>query len=208
MRFAVKNKQRDILETAEAEAIFKIEWRDKAARLANMLAMITGLRAGEVMALRKDDIRPSSLLIRQAYSVIDKFKTPKNGEARVVQVPFPDVIAALIRRADSNPHGDGLVFYSTRPGKPIEHRQLLAGLRAALETCGIETKATFHSWRHYYTTKLRGTLPDSELQTQTGHKTAAMLDLYGGHQLAEKTARIAQATRAAFNIREFKREGA
>ena len=52
--FHGKTKEREIL-TPEM-AIFSVEWENEKSRLANILAMCTGLRAGEIRALRKCDL--------------------------------------------------------------------------------------------------------------------------------------------------------
>ena len=44
----------------EAAAIFKVQWKDERARLANMLAMVTGMRAGEIQGLRVQNLGKDS----------------------------------------------------------------------------------------------------------------------------------------------------
>jgi hypothetical protein len=48
--FSGKCAERHILSPELAEAVFKMQWIDERSRLANMLAMVTGLRAGKFKA--------------------------------------------------------------------------------------------------------------------------------------------------------------
>jgi hypothetical protein len=55
-RFAGSETRRDILTEDETKALFAIEWNDKRAFAGALLAATTGLRSGEVRAIRKSDI--------------------------------------------------------------------------------------------------------------------------------------------------------
>ena len=106
-----------------------------------MLAMVTGMRAGEIQGLRVQDLGRDCLYVRHSWNCRDGLKTTKNNEVRTVEIPFPGLFEELIDLAKTNPHGanmDSFVFLGERlPGKPIEERLLIHDLRAALMQTGM-----------------------------------------------------------------------
>jgi integrase len=204
--FAGKSKERQILTPETVEALFSHDWQDGRAKLANMLACVTGMRAGEILGLRGLDLGEGCLYVQHSWNEIDGLKTTKNNENRVVLVAFPAVMVALVELARSNPYGqgaDGFVFYSdTVPEKPFDGHILLKKLRAALVDIGLSQDSakqyTFHSWRHFYTSYMKPKLDAKLVQSQTGHKTLAMLELYGSHETAGDIQKIQTAQRAVF----------
>jgi integrase len=200
--FAGKAAEPSILTPELAAAIFKIQWKDERARLANMLAMVTGMRAGEIQGLRVQDLGKDCLYIRHSWNRLDKLKTTKNNENRTVEVPFPGLIQDLLALASTNPHGqsiDGYVFWAEKNSdKPMEASLFIDGLREALVSIGmnkeIAKKYIFHGWRHYFTSYMRDRINEKLLQQQTGHKTLQMLNHYSKHMIAGDRERIRQAT--------------
>jgi integrase len=194
-------KERQILTPELVEAAFKVEWEDERARLANMLAAVTGLRSGEIRGLRVQDLGEDCLYVRHSWNCRDRLKTTKNNACRVVEVPFPSVMRDLLILAESNPHGaskDSYVFWAEKsPLKPMDGVLFVAGLRDALEKTGMNHGAAnvyvFHGWRHFYTSYMREQLDAKLLQSQTGHKTVSMLEHYSAHRLAGDREKIRQA---------------
>ena len=54
---AKSKRERGILTSEEIQKLFSVEWRDEKSKLANLLACLTGLRAGEIAALHPEDLR-------------------------------------------------------------------------------------------------------------------------------------------------------
>ena len=192
--------RREILTPEIAQALFSAEWKDARARLANMLAMLTGMRSGEIRALRKRDLGGGCVYVRHSWSDTEGLKSTKNGEERTVQLPFPNVARALLELAESNPYDssmDAFVFYATIPGKPVEAHVFIDGLRAALERVGLSPESAgkycFHAWRHFYASYMRDRISARLLQSQTGHKTTAMLEHYSNHRISGDDEQIQQA---------------
>jgi integrase len=199
--FSGKAAERQILSPEQAAAVFRVQWKDERTRIANMVSMVTGLRAGEIQGLRVQDIGSDCLYIRHSWNCRDGLKTPKNNESRIVEVPFPGLIGDLIDLAKQNPHGsnmDSFVFWGERrDGKPIEERLLINDLRDALIKTGMGKESakvyTFHGWRHYFTAYMRGRVTEKLLRTQTGHKTLSMLNHYSEHRIIGDRERIQTA---------------
>jgi len=184
--FSGEEKKREILTPELATAIFSRNWKDSRAKLANLLAMCTGLRAGEIQGLRKCDLGQSCVYVRHSWNLADGLKTTKNTEQRTAEIVFPELMGALIEQANNNPYDDGLdgyIFWASVRDKPIESRGWLKSLREACKEVGIKDPSwvTFHAWRHFFTTYMGGKVDDKILQMATGHKTRAMLELYKDH---------------------------
>ncbi|MDR0472787.1 MAG: site-specific integrase [Treponema sp.] len=204
--FSEKNAERQILSPEIARAIFRVEWPDQRVRLANLLAAVTGLRAGEIQGLRVHDLGKDCLYIRHSWNHRDGLKTPKNNEARTVEVPFSDLMESLFILASKNPHGanmDSYVFWAEKSSKkPMESCLFVDGLREALRKVNMGEQSAkayvFHGWRHFFTAYMRDKLTDKLLQSQTGHKSLAMLGHYSEHQLAGDREKIQKVKKDVF----------
>jgi integrase len=204
--FGGKSTERKILTPQEAAALFSARWEDERAKAANLTAMVTGMRAGELLGLLAGDLGEDSLLVRHSWNRLDKLKTTKTNTERVVELPFPSVMSLLRQVASLNPHGtgpDSYVFWSPcSASKPMEANLFVRGLRSALAAAGFSEEDArgycFHAWRHFFTSYMRPRLADKLLQTQTGHKTAAMVDHYADHLLPGDRDKIRAAQVSAF----------
>ena len=204
--FSGKAAERQILSPEMAQAIFQIEWEDMRAKLANMLAAVTGLRAGEIQGLRLQDLGKDRIYIRHSWNFRDKLKTTKNNESREVELPFPSLVESLFSLAKSNPHGadaDSYIFWTGRSAsKPMEAKFFAEGLRAALMKAGMSKESAegyvFHGWRHFFTTYMISRLEKKLLKSQTGHKTDSMLYRYGDHWAEGDREKIRQAQMDVF----------
>jgi integrase len=205
--FSGKAGERLILTPQLASSVFNQKWADERSKVANMTAMVTGLRAGELQGLCMGDLGDDCLLVRHSWNRADKLKLTKNNTERVVELPFPSVLRSLRYIASLNPHGvgkDSWVFWSSLSvNKPMEQRLFLHGLRDSLIASGLnETAAngfSFHGWRHFFTTYMRDKIEDKLLQSQTGHKTIPMLDRYSAHQRSGDRDKIREAQIEVFS---------
>ena len=199
--YSGKSKERQILTPELAKALFTIQWKDERSRLANMLAMVTGLRAGEIQSLQIQDLGQDCLYIRHSWNAKDGQKTVKNNEPRVVEVPFPGIMIDLIEMAKRNPHGysmDSYIFWAEKSfNKPMEQEIFLRDLRDALVKTGMSKEAAkiylFHSWRHFFSSYMFGRINEKLLRQQTGHKEISMLRYYSNHRIAGDRERIQNA---------------
>jgi len=181
-----------------ARKIFSIEWPDQRVKLGNLLAMWTGMRVGEIQALRLEDLGKDVIFVRHSWNLMDGLKPPKNGLERTVQV-LPWVIPALKELASQNPHGveNPFVFWADiLPGKPMEDSRFRNGMKTALRKCGMPEEEvkdySFHGWRKFYTASLKGKLSDKLLKFQTGHLSDEMLNYYGDYVVPGDVEKIRQ----------------
>ena len=150
----------NILTPSAAGAIFRTEWKDERAKLANMLASVTGMRMGEILGLQFQDLGQDCIYVRNSFNDTDGLKTTKTNEERKVETPFPGLMFALFSLAQQNPWGckpTSFVFWAvTSDMIPMQGSRLfLGGLREALENVGFTkeeaVKYKFHGLRHFFT---------------------------------------------------------
>jgi integrase len=112
----------------------------------------------------------------------------------------------MVNLAAKNSSGAGMdsfIFWAEKtPGKPMENRLYLNGLRDALQKTGMSRDVakvyTFHGWRHFYTSYMRDRVTEKLLQSQTGHKSIKMLDHYSDHRTVGDREKIQAAQREVF----------
>ena len=202
--FSIDKDARFIFTPEQAAELFNRPWPHENSKLANIIAMTTGLRSGEIMALKKRNLGEDCLYIENSWNHIDKQKTTKNNENRTAYILFPEIKESLKKLADSNPYNegmDGYVFWASIPGKPLENTFWLEDLRAVAKELGFtdSKKITFHAWRHFFTTYMYRELDEKILQKATGHKTIEMLRHYANHDRAADANAIQGAMRKVFD---------
>ena len=136
VNFSGEAKKRGVLTLLEAQALFATKWKDARAYTASLLACTTGMRSGEVLALRQEDIGERVLSVRHSWSCYDGLEAPKNGEARKVPL-LPEVRVKLLELARENPYGPGgFIFYGNLSDKPVDRSVLLDGFKEACKELG------------------------------------------------------------------------
>ena len=158
--------------------------------LAVMLAAYTGMRSGEIRALRSEQMRivNDDFCIIKVDRAVNDYAGEKNTKGkRARSVPIPRFLYdMLIKEASSNPHdGSSLVFWSKKSAtNPISTNFLVKQLYKAQEAIGItekqrlERNLDFHSLRHTFNTNLRGRISEKSLRAVVGHESVEMSDLY------------------------------
>jgi len=188
--FTGDEHKREILTPTAAGAVFRIPWKNNRAKLANMLSAVTGMRSGEILALRFQDIGSDCIYVNGSWNRADKSKPTKNNEIRTVELPFPELIHGLIELAKANPWGvspDSFIFWSENNcDTPMNDKVLVTRLREALINIGFTEyevkKYTFHAWRHFFTSYMIKKLNKKLVKSETGHKTDSMLEHYSDHE--------------------------
>lgn len=200
---AVRSKKREVLTMEEASAVFASEWPNEVSRLANLTAMCTGLRAGEIRGLMLQDIGIDRIYVRHSWGRgSEGLKTPKNGEEREVPI-LPELRDLLLAQAAKNPYDEGLkgfVFFSVLPKIPMDDKPWLRDLRKVLKDIGYEDpeRICFHAWRHFYSARMADLIDQRKLQRATGHKTAAMLEHYADHAKEQDFVELSKTARLLF----------
>ena len=204
--FSGDETKRKILTPMTAGAIFRITWKNESAKLGNMLASVTGMRGGEILALRLKDLGQDCLYVEHSWNRMDKLKLTKTNEARTVEIPFPSLMNGLIEQAKQNPwkaKPESFVFWSeNNEDTPMHDSLFRKGLRAALVDIGYSEneakKYLFHGWRHFYTSYMINKVGKKLVKSQTGHKTDVMVAHYSDHETEGERELIQAASRETF----------
>lgn len=157
-------------------------------------AAFTGLRQGELRALRWADIDVGlqRVHVRRSYAG-GREKAPKSG--RVRSAPMVDDVLAALDRLSRREHfagPDDLVF-CTPVGGHLLDATILRRFRTDLDRAGLP-KIRFHDLRHVFATLAVRTLPLTTVQGYLGHAHISTTMRYVHHTPAQ--ADVALLTRA------------
>ena len=134
-----------------------------------LTAAFTGLRMGELLALRWRDIdfEGSLVRVRASYSA-GVLTTPKSGKVRSVPLA-PDVARALdgLSRRERFTDEDDLVFPGELGG-PLDGSALRRRYKAALKRAGLRG-LRFHDLRHTFGTRMIAKADIRRVQEWMGH---------------------------------------
>jgi len=209
-KFSITNKERGVLTEAEAASVFTVDWKDKRAFVASLVAATTGARQGECLALRRSDIGTDTINIAHSYSTLDGLKCPKNGHKRTVPL-LPEVRTALLDLLNDNPHDttDPFVFFSLLPNKPTDPRVVWEGLKEALARINVDHKGrniTFHSWRHFLCSKITQLIDGERVAKVSGHLSENVFKKYASHIEAKNIRDVGNAAAKAFgSVLQFRK---
>jgi len=154
-------------------------------RMLYLTAAMTGMRQGELLALRWRDIDWSAgrVRVRRNY-VRGEFGTPKSKRSSRA-VPLADRLAGELERhfqRSSFRGDDDLVFWHPVVGGPLERSRLLKRYKAALRRAGVR-EVRFHDLRHTFGTRMAAAgVPLRTLQEWMGHRDFKTTLVYADYQ--------------------------
>ena len=130
----------------------------------------TGMRLGEVIALRWEDIIWSSSQIRVRRSYYrGQYVTPKSGKGR--DIPMNSVLVEVLKGLR---HLKGDLVFCTAEGKPLDPANAKRPFQAALRRAGLP-RTRIHDLRHSFASQLvaKG-VPLKAVQELLGHADIKM----------------------------------
>lgn len=184
------------LDEAELEALIRAvpeDVRGETERPLYLTAAMTGLRQGELLGLRWQDIdwAAGRLRVRQSY-VRGEFITPKSRRSSR-SIPLADRVAGeLERHFQRSPYsGDrDLVFCNPQTGRPLDRSRLLKRFKHAAVQAGLRP-ARFHDLRHTFGTRMAGVgTPLRTLQEWMGHRDSKTTEIYADYQPSDREAQL------------------
>lgn len=147
----------------------------------NLLATFTGMRQGELRALKRSDIGESFIVVNKGYTKFGE-DTTKTSETRTIPIP-EELRKLLIFVSSLTP--DCEYIFSIKGSKPIGSGKCRLSLYSAMDKIGIteserkRRNLTFHSLRHFFTTYcVTENIANAKIKSVTGHKSLEMLDRY------------------------------
>ncbi len=186
-------KARGILSVEEVKQMLSpstwhLYWSDWSLYIANLLSASTGMRMGEIQALRWCDFQPTNnpdrIVVKHSWDRKFGLKGTKTGKERIIPLNS-ELLRLLLRHGSPDLASESFVTPNPKGDKPIYEKCLSESLYEALEKLGVteeerkERNITFHSWRHFFNTFLRKQgIQDSKVQMVTGHSSVEMTEHY------------------------------
>jgi len=170
-RLTVKGSKdiREPLSEDEIKTIKKnIDKLQQEDRLLISILYYTGVRRGELLALRWDNIDLENLTIKIEKSVwfnrnTPEIKDPKTKAGNRI-IPICDNLKEELEKVDAE-HRTGYVFGND---KPYTERKYLITWDRIIKVLDIPD-ATAHRFRHSFVTRMKSVLDTKTLQTISGH---------------------------------------
>jgi integrase len=161
-----------------SKAITK-EWRD----LSSILAVKTDIQPDEIIALNSEDVDATQNIIhvRHCYACKNKkLKLLKDYKESSIRLDT-SILKRLSALCAKNPYV--FIFGGTNLDnqlefenlEPQETKKIMSLLGAIVRR---ERNISFHGFRHFFNSTIRGTVSDDILRLQTGHLDEKMTDTY------------------------------
>ena len=170
--------------------------RDPQDAAVYLTAAMTGLRQGELLALRWRDVdfAGQRIHVRRSRSLVSGLeKAPKSG--RVRSVPLVGDLVPLLDALSRREHftSDEDLVFCEPTGAPVNAAMLRRRYYLALEDAGLR-RVRFHDLRHCFGTVAVRAFPLSDVQAMLGHAHVTTTMRYVHHRPgADDAARLAQA---------------
>jgi integrase len=197
-----ERKEAAYFENDELPRLFR-RLRTEPYRSLCLVALKTGMRQGELFALRWCDVDLEEAVVRVRRSRTGRaVGTPKNRERRDVDL-ISDVVELLtrLRGECESANGDDLVFPGVNgsgfltPSVVLRRHLYPAMNRAGISRVGpTQEKRTFHSFRHTFAKRaLESGTQITWLSRHLGHSTLKVTtDIYGHWERAERKLQAAK----------------
>lgn len=192
--------------TADEARRFLAKAKDDTLAPLWLLALATGLRRGELLGVRWQDIdlERGALTVKQTVQLLNRaphIQTPKTDAVKL----SPDAVTALndhrkewiARKLAASAWDDGDLVFCTNAGKPLNPNNLYRNYHAIVDRAGVP-RIRIHDLRHTHATLLlaAGT-PIRAVSERLGHsKTSVTLDTYA-HVLPDMQDHAVNAINAA-----------
>ncbi|MHB8696008.1 MAG: tyrosine-type recombinase/integrase, partial [Solirubrobacteraceae bacterium] len=180
------------LETEEVEALLRAVPDDDLGRVERVMyltAAMTGMRQGELFALRWRDVDWSARRIRVRRNFVrGEYGTPKSKRSSR-SVPLASRVATeleLLFQESQWKRDDDLVFAHPETGRPIDRSKLLKRFKAALKAAEVRP-VRFHDLRHTFGTRMAAQgVPMRVLQEMMGHRDFKTTLIYADYAPSER----------------------
>lgn len=162
----VRRKERLLLTPEEIRTIyFSKLWPRDCQRRMFLLAALTGMRIGEVSALRKEDVHENYIDVKHTYTAKLGLGSTKTGESR--KVP-------MLEGFDYGSSKTEWVFEGLDSETPMLSHSVYNAFSRICDKLGIDRKGrglTVHSLRNFFISWLQAeNVPETKIKAVAGHK--------------------------------------
>ena len=195
------------LDRGEVEALLRAVPDDRLGsteRTLYLTAAMTGLRQGELLALRWRDVDWVARVIRVRRSYTrGAFGAPKSRRSSRA-VPMADRLATELERHFQRSHyqgDDDLVFCHPDTGRPSDASKVRKRFKDARDRAGLRDEIRFHDLRHTFGTGMAAVgAPLRAIQEWMGHRDYKTTSIYADY--APDPSQGARWAEAAFGAAE------
>jgi integrase len=165
-------------------------------RVIFLTAAMTGMRQGELLALRWRDVDwgAERIRVRRNYSR-GHWSTPKSRSGER-SVPLASRVAGELRGHQLRSHfpsEDDLVFANPLSGEVLSHSPLVRRFKKALKAAGVR-KVRFHDLRHTFGTRIAAAgVPMRVLQEWMGHRDFRTTLIYADYEPGDEESDLVDA---------------
>lgn len=187
---AKEKKEKRALTAEQVNALLALDPDEFQDANLFKLAVLTGLRRGELINLKWADIKDGLLTVQAGKTANAKRTMPLQPDAQTLLQTHKERLFALGRITEN-------VFPDERTALPIKEPTLnkhWGKIQQAINADGITT----HELRHTFISVMQGEIPTELLKQIVGHSTS--MDTFGvyGHQTEKDRATAKQAVTGAF----------
>lgn len=156
--------ERDAFTIEELTAMFQNDWgENNEIKYFSVIAAVTGMRLGEVTAIRKEHLHDDYLDVTDQIDKTGELIPVKTNEARKIRIcpALHNLIESLIKK-------DGYAFVS----RNTKQRDTFYKHCLISKEERNERKLTFHSLRHFFNTYLLASgIPEIKVKAVMGHSS-------------------------------------
>lgn len=159
-------------------------WLQEVYYIINLLASKTGMRIGEIQALKSEDIKDDHIFVSHSWDKAYGLQGTKSGKSRII--PIDQELIDKLENYITNCNYEGpFIFSKSNEIRPIARFQIYQNTYRAFKKIGINEEKrkkrniTIHSWRHFYNTQLiKKGIPLPIIQAIIGHSSDKMTEHY------------------------------
>ena len=145
------SKEKEAFTEDDIKKILAQEWDNTIYRDIFIVACMTGMRIGEIIALKKSSIKDGYIEVSSSYSSKLKIvKDTKNHKSR--SIPLSSELEKVISSYYTDINEDQFIF--NIDGLPIKYNSFRDKFDSILNSAGIEGNKSFHSTRHFFDSRL------------------------------------------------------
>lgn len=174
-RLADQKKEKPVPNDSDINLLFSQPWESEMVRECCFIAANTGMRIGEIIALQGYQIKDDFILVDSNETKVGYRKAPKNGKTREIPISkeLRNSIVPFIRGANE-------YLFTINGNTHVTPQAIYTKLYAQLKKIGLGDRGfTFHSFRHYFNTKLvAADINPEKIRAIVGHSSEAMTEHY------------------------------